>query len=296
MRVGVVGRTELRIHPLVVVVVMAAWVLGRMNALLRASLALTLHELSHAVVAYVFACPVLSLELMPFGGVARLSRQTLSPQAELCIAAAGPVTSLLVAGLTAMCGYLFPETARRLAAFLTFNLTLAALNLLPALPLDGGRMLRALLQRRLGYGPATGLAAWLGVAAGLAMLALSVWCATNQVYNLTLPTMGVFLLLSAAAELRQLPEGRMNASLRRYDGVHAGETYAVYQVAAHASMDAREALRVLRHNRYNVLRVVDGSLRTIGELDEGTLMQAIAQGRGGDTLGELLSFDRWAGM
>lgn len=88
----------------------------------------------------------------------------------------------------------------------------------------------------------------------------------------------------------------MNASLRRYDGVHAGEAYAVYQVAAHASMDAREALRVLRHNRYNVLRVVDGSLRTIGELDEGTLMQAIAQGRGGDTLGELLSFDRWAGM
>lgn len=292
MRVASIGRTELRVHPLVVLVVAAACVLGRLGELLQAALALTLHEMSHAVVAYVFACPVLSLELMPFGGVARLSRQTLSPQAELCIAVAGPVTSLLAAGLTAMCGYLFPEVQQRLSAFLTFNLTLAAVNLLPALPLDGGRILRALLQRRTAYGTATRIAAWLGVAAGAAMLALAVWCALREVYNLTLPTMGLFLLLAAIMELRALPEGQMNACLRRYDGVHAGESYAVCQIAAHTSMRAREALRVLRRNRYNVLRVVDGQMRTIGEMDEGMLMSAIARGHGGATLGELLSFDR----
>lgn len=79
MRVLSFGQTELRVHPLVVVVVAAACVLGRLGELLLAVCALTLHELSHAVVAYVFACPVLSVELMPFGGVARLSRQALSP-------------------------------------------------------------------------------------------------------------------------------------------------------------------------------------------------------------------------
>lgn len=291
MRVLSFGQTELRVHPLVVVVVAAACVLGRLGELLLAVCALTLHELSHAVVAYVFACPVLSVELMPFGGVARLSRQALSPRAEVCIAAAGPVTSLVAAGLTAMCGYLFPAVQARLAAFLTFNATLAAVNLLPALPLDGGRILRALLQRRRGYGLATRVAAWLGVTLGAAMFGLAIYCACDGVYNLTLPTMGLFLLLAAAMELRALPEGQMSAYLRRYDGVHTGEAYAVHQVAAHASMRAREALRVLRHNRYNVLRVVDGQMRTIGEMDEGTLMRAIAQGRGGAALSELLPFD-----
>lgn len=294
MRVGAFGRTELKLHPLIVVVVAAACVLGRMGDLMQAALALTLHEFSHAVVAYVFGCPILSIEIMPFGGVARLERGALPPHTELCIAAAGPVASFFAAGLTAMCGDLFPDTAARLQPFLLFNLTLALTNLLPALPLDGGRMLRALLQNRISYGPATRFAAWLGVAGGCGMLALAIWCAVRGAYNLTLPTMGVFLLLAAVMELRMLPEGRMGAYLSRYDGVHAGRAYDVHHVAAHASMRTREALSVLRHNRYNVLRVVDGQMRTIGEIDEGILLRAIAEGHGNDEIGALLSFDRHA--
>lgn len=292
MRLFTLGRTELRVHPLVVVVVTAACVLGRLDELLLCACAVTLHELSHAAAAHAFACPVPSVELMPFGGVARLAPGPLSPRAESAIAAAGPVASLLSAGLTAMCGYLFPAVRGRLETFLTFNLTLAVLNLLPALPLDGGRILRAQLQRRLSYGAATRIAAWAGVAAGAALLSLAAACALRGAYNLTLPTMGVFLLLAAVSELRALPEGQMQAYLHRYDGVHTGETYAVHQVAAHASMRAREALRMLRHNRYNVLRVVDGRMRTIGEMDEGALLSAIAEGRGTAPLGELLAFDR----
>lgn len=292
MRIGALGDTELRVHPLIVVTVVAACVLGRLGDLMLAVLALTLHELSHAVVAHVFACPVQCIELMPFGGVARLSRQTLSSHAELCIAAAGPIVSFFTAGLTAMCGYLFPTVQRNLDAFLTFNLTLAVINLLPALPLDGGRILRALLQRRCSYAVSTRISAWLGVAGGVAMLGLTVWCALHGIQNLTLPTMGVFLLLAAITELRMLPEGQMNAYFRRFDGLHTGEAYAVHNIAAHTSMSAREALRVLRHNRYNVLRVVDGQMRTLGELDEGALLRAIAQGKGTAELGELLSFDR----
>ena len=131
MRLFTLGRTELRVHPLVVVVVAAACVLGRLDELLLCACAVTMHELSHAAAAHAFACPVPSVELMPFGGVARLAPGPLSPRAESAIAAAGPVASLLSAGLTAMCGYLFPAVRGRLETFLTFNLTLAVLNLSP---------------------------------------------------------------------------------------------------------------------------------------------------------------------
>lgn len=294
MRVGAFGRTELRIHPLIVVVAAAACVLGRLGDLMQAALALTLHEFSHAIVAYVFGCPVRSIEIMPFGGVARLERGALPPHTEMCVAAAGPAASFFAAGLTAMCGELFPGTAGRLHPFLAFNLTLALTNLLPALPLDGGRMLRALLQNRMSYGSATRLAAWFGVAGGCGMLAFAIWCAVRGAYNLTLPTLGVFLLLAAVMELRALPEERMGAYLNRYDGMHAGRTYDVHHVAAHASMRTREALSVLRLNRYNVLRVVDGQMRTVGEIDEGMLLRAVAEGRGNEKIGALLSFDRHA--
>lgn len=289
---GTPGGVALRMHAAFVVLAAAAWRLGHGRALWAGLLALLAHEAAHVLAARAMGLRVEALELMPFGGVARLAPGPLSPRAESAIAAAGPVASLLSAGLTAMCGYLFPAVRGRLETFLTFNLTLAVLNLLPALPLDGGRILRAQLQRRLSYGAATRIAAWAGVAAGAALLSLAAACALRGAYNLTLPTMGVFLLLAAVSELRALPEGQMQAYLHRYDGVHTGETYAVHQVAAHASMRAREALRMLRHNRYNVLRVVDGRMRTIGEMDEGALLSAIAEGRGTAPLGELLAFDR----
>lgn len=296
MRIGSIGRTELRLHPLLFVVLAAACVLGKLSALLQALLAIAVHEASHAVVSYAFGVRVFALELMPFGAVARVDRQGMQADAELCIAAAGPLASLLITGLTAACAELFPRMIAQTEAFMTYNLVLAAVNLLPALPLDGGRIFRALLQKRVSMHAATVTACAFGLLFGVGFLLFTLLCARRQIYNLTFPTMGVFLLVAAVRELRLLPEAEVQAHYRRLDALRDGAPCRVDCFAVPASMPASEAVRLLRRDRFHVLRVVDADLRLIGELDESRLLQGIATLGARRKIGDLLTFDRCDGV
>lgn len=115
-----------------------------------------LHELGHALVARRLGVGVSGIELHFFGGVARLESQPKSNRDEIAIAAAGPAVSLALSGL----GFLL-ALATGWAIFdllAVVNLVIAIFNLIPALPMDGGRILRALLAERLGHRRATVLA------------------------------------------------------------------------------------------------------------------------------------------
>lgn len=115
-----------------------------------------LHELGHAVIARRRGFPIVAIELHFFGGAARMGRPPSAPRDEIAIAAAGPLVSFALAGL-GLGGYaIFSSPA--LAYFGYINLILGAFNLLPALPMDGGRILRAALATRKGRLVATEIA------------------------------------------------------------------------------------------------------------------------------------------
>jgi Zn-dependent protease len=143
-----------------------------------------LHELGHALMARYFGIQTRDITLYPIGGVASLERLTEDPIEEIYIALAGPAVNLVIAaglvflgipglGIGVLMGAspvdLFGTTLADLLVFLLMsNLVLAAFNLIPAFPMDGGRVLRALLALRLGQLRATEIAAPVGmVVAGL---------------------------------------------------------------------------------------------------------------------------------
>ena len=291
VRVCAIGQMELRVHPLTVLVLAGACVLGRIGALLQAMLALSLHEAAHAVVANVFCCRIDSVELQPFGGVARMREAGLTPHAERCIALAGPVASFVIAGVTAVVCDIVPAVADRMQTFLSCNLTLGLINLLPALSLDGGRVARSLMSQRFAAAVALRVTAWTGIATGVGMLALFIVATVRGAYNLTLPVMGFFLLLAAAGELKMAQERRLAAFLHKSDALLTGGM-RVHLVAVSPKTPAREALRMLRDNRFNLLRIVDGRMRCIGELDEGALVLGMARLGASAHVADILSFDR----
>lgn len=135
-------------------------------------LSVLLHELGHALVARRFHVPILGIDLHFFGGAAKMGRMPSSPREEIFIAAAGPAVSFALA----LVGFLLLLVTRfqPLAYFAGINLVLGAFNLLPALPMDGGRIFRALLVRRLGRLRATTVAVTVArvVAVGLGLLGL----------------------------------------------------------------------------------------------------------------------------
>ena len=144
-------------------------------------LCVTLHELGHALVAQRFGIKVEDITLLPFGGLARLRTIPREPKKELAIAIAGPLVNVAIfLGLAFVAGYLYrneptitPDflldkldagNAESLLIYLMLaNIILVLFNLIPAFPLDGGRVLRALLALKLPWKTATRIAAGAGL-------------------------------------------------------------------------------------------------------------------------------------
>jgi Zn-dependent protease len=188
------------------------WSMGVAGAL-AFFLSVLLHELSHAVVARTYGVEVRGITLFIFGGLAEMPAEPPTPQAELVIAAAGPAASF---GLALACGGLvlvgsvadWPRPAVSVLGYLgILNGTLALFNLVPALPLDGGRILRAVLwgwRKNLRW--ATRIASATGSGFGLLLIGLGVVSLVSGSFasGLWLFLIGLFLRNAATASYQQL--------------------------------------------------------------------------------------------
>lgn len=266
---------DVRVHPTfwILVALAAAGGLGPPGptlvwlGLLFASV--TAHELAHSVVALRRNIPVAGIVLLPIGGVSEMQRLPDRPRDELAVAAAGPALSVVLgAGLLGLAmatgtgawpfGVATGPILRRLA---WTNLVLAGFNLLPAFPLDGGRVLRAWLAGRIGLEAATRRAAALGrrlaVVLGVVGVLWSPW----------LVFIAVFIYLGARAEeLATLVHTRLG-------GLHVRDLTVRAPLAIDISTPADELARIRHAMTDRRVPVVSGR-RYVGMVDLGHLPPA----------------------
>lgn len=166
MPLGKLAGIPIRIHPLTMVCFLIYIYLGLGMEILAVFTVVLLHELAHGIVALLNGIKVNEVQLFPFGGQASFDDFTgLIPEREIYIALAGPIFSLILAGFF----YFLPlEWFGQRKMLYTFNLYLGLFNLLPGLPLDGGRVVRGLLSKSQGFKKATSRTIMIGK--GLAVL------------------------------------------------------------------------------------------------------------------------------
>ncbi len=198
------------------------WALGIFTSLLFFGSVL-FHELAHSVVAQRYRIPVVSITLFVFGGVARIGREPESAKQEFNIAVAGSVSSAFLAGVFYLLTQLFPnrEMLGALADWLwQINLALAVFNLVPGFPLDGGRILRAVVwDISKDYGRASRFAANSGKLIAYAMILFGIWQALSGdfVGGIWLAFIGWFLLTAAQASYEQVAVRDVLAGMRAGD-------------------------------------------------------------------------------
>jgi Zn-dependent protease/predicted transcriptional regulator len=165
------GIFDIPIDPSLITAGFMPWILGTIVAL-GLFLGVLVHEVAHSVIARKKGLKIQSITLLMFGGVSQMEEGTPDPKIELPMALAGPLTSLLFGLICGGLVYLTPDmtTDPGTTGVLIFifgylgvlNIILFAFNLLPAFPMDGGRVLRALLAKRMPLHRATRIAANVG--------------------------------------------------------------------------------------------------------------------------------------
>ena len=283
-----------------------AFLLAVLSALLF-FLSILLHELGHAVVAIRNGISIAGIDLWLFGGVAKLGRESTSPGVEFRIAVAGPVVTLAIAALCFGLGSAISSssdvlnssqfendvtgsTTAVLGYLTSINVLLLAFNLIPAFPLDGGRIARAIAWKITGdRNRATRFAATLGRLGGYAMIAVGgylFFVSDSTVSGLWLAFIG-FFLASAARSAEESAEFSGRIEHIRVADVMDAEPVAI-----------REDAPVIEAEREYFLRygwpwfpVVDQSGRLVGVVSREAVESVPAEERETRTVGTVMARD-----
>jgi Zn-dependent protease/CBS domain-containing protein len=216
------------------------------------------HELAHSIVARHYGIKVRKIILYPIGGVSEIEEITDNPSQEWRMAFAGPLTSVVL-GVALLAVSLATSTqtftiatfttitGNFLTDLATLNILLGAFNLIPAFPMDGGRVFRALLAERLKYSDATRYAVYIGKIFGVAMVIIGFW------FNFLLILVGIFVYIGASEEAEQTIISTALA------GVRVKEVMLSEFGSVNPQQNLAEALEVMFKNRYHdVLVEKDG--------------------------------------
>lgn len=246
---------------------LGAYGLGLLSALLLFA-SILLHELGHALVARRNGVEIEEIDLWLLGGVARMAGYPKTASAELRFAIAGPAVTLVIAAFFVAVGAALPssspEALRALVDYQAFvNLAILVFNLIPAFPLDGGRVARAFIWGRIGdVERATEIAASIGRGFGVAMIVLGVAGAVLGAFGgFWLALVGIFVMGAAKAEERGL---HVRVA---FTGREAGRLMSSPAITIPADLDVATAVEdyFVRH-RHTAFPVTDSG-RIVGLVD-----------------------------
>ncbi len=247
---------KLRLHPLFTAVGIVSAIFGGLPEFLIYALTALLHECGHIFCASGMGYGCKSISLMPYGASALIDIEGISASDEIKLAFAGPLVNALICVTVAGLWWFYPTAYGYTDTVMQASVSMLAVNLLPAYPLDGGRVVGRVFERLFSKRVADicmRIAA-LGVAVGFAML----FFISN--YNISAICMAVFML-SSAFEKRQLA---VRADFSRKKRLKRG--WEVKYVMCDAAITYRKAIKHLEDSRYLVLQIYADN----GELEEVT--------------------------
>lgn len=276
MKVGRVSGVEIHLNNAFLALLGLFFVAGVLGKGLIAFSVVLLHELAHVTAARRLGVHVSDVELLPFGGVSRMGGEVvLNPSKEVYVAAAGPATNLLLAGLGGVLRNYGLWDDDLGPFFLQCNLMVAAFNLLPALPLDGGRVFRAYLARRIGLRQATHRAAWWGQFWGVAIILGGTVGLAMHLSGLDVIITGMFLLYAATREKSLAPYHFIRHLAQKKEELAAAGVLPGEPLVSLDTVRLGDVIRTFIPQRFHLVLLLDKNWQYRGVVSEAQIIDAL---------------------
>ncbi len=283
------GGSRVSVHFSVILLLVWAALSKRGWELLILGVVLLTHEMAHYIALRGYGLTLTGIQLLPFGARMQISGTSGRPDVEVPVALAGPLNNFMLLGLGLLLGAAGWGGGYLWDFFLAANLALALFNLIPALPLDGGRMLRSYLSEGVGVARAGRIMADWGICWGVLLVAIAAYLGiVFDTYLWALCLVGVILFMTALGEKSDVPAVPLGNLYRRRPGRRRRVPPPIEHLSAYGEETVVGVSQRLGSYGYAVIWILDRNLQIVGKITEEDLRRAVNSGRADEPLRNLL--------
>ncbi len=264
-------KIRITIHPLFFAFAIVLVAIGEYVVFVNYMAALFLHEYAHAFVAKHRGYSINNIKVLPFGIALNLRDGDMHPKDEVAIAMAGPLANLVTVCICMALWWIFPQLYQVLNIFVFANAVTLVFNLLPILPLDGGRVVIGLLSQVWERKKICKLCFVFNIVVGIVLLSMFVYGMILHIYNLTYIFMSIFVIIAG------IPSSSMRDCryLRAYSYPKSNNVCRTKIIAIDAEQPLYKLYRHMSSNYYLIANVVNNKGQIIATLDECEIVKAL---------------------
>jgi len=269
------NRFLFKISPLVLFMAVVFFLLGDLYLFICYMVAIVLHEMAHAEVATRLGYRLIKLKIAPFGASLIGEFESIRPLDEIKIAAAGPLSNLCFAVLAVALWWLVPSTFFISQYFVLASIYVAAFNLLPVFPLDGGRIALAIMSLKAPRQAAYKKLRIAGFVLSFVLIALFIIFLIFGIFNITFATTGIFVLISSVFPDKGSSYQRLYSMANRYKNLKSG--ILVKQIMVSKDTKIIKMINMLSGAYYCEFIVLDENYKRLFVIAETQLEQLYKQ-------------------
>ena len=269
-------------------VILVILVLGKVEMFALVSASIFLHEIAHVCAGIIFGWEVLALRILPVGFNAVLNERGCTKSGRVIVYAIGPIINLLLALFAIVIEvYGFPES-QYAKLFKLINLSLCIFNLLPIIPLDGGRILREILKDSFGTFRARKILRWISIIFSIIFVILGILQIKISIYNFSLLLIGAYVFFLTGYEETEAALMNIKSILYRRSRFVKKGIYMARDIVVTENTLLNDTIKYMDFDKFHIFYVIDENMKIIKLFTEQEIIEGLIKNNPDVTFAKLL--------
>ncbi len=265
----------ININPLMALMILFSLVIGRFEEYLIIFISITIHEISHVISARYYKIEINKITVSPIGIMASINYSNSSKKTnDYVVALTGPIANLIMICVGIHLNSSVLGQSQTMSFFILSNVSLLVLNILPVLPLDGGRVFKTILLNRVGYSGTLKVFSVITKIVSGFIIGAGIIQVLNSYYNFSLLLIGIFIYLYKYKDI----DLQFDFIRELYLKKQKIQTLKLIELKYFAVLESNRAIDVIKsfyNNKYNIVVILNNDLEIVGELTETQIFEGI---------------------